>query len=263
VCGDPTRLEQIATNLITNAVKHTPGGGRVDVGVTLDGAHAVMHVSDNGDGIAPDALPRIFDLFYQEQRDFNRPRSGLGVGLTLVRQVALLHEGTVEAASAGVGRGASFTVKFPACEPPFRAGENDSSTGQRQSRSILIVDDNADVRGTLRLVLEMEGHEVFVTADGPSALATLREIVVDIVLVDIGLPDMDGYAVARAIRAEFGPVHQLLALTGYGMPEDVRKALEAGFDEHLTKPADLGRLSSIIQGHSAKSPAPPDLTAAT
>jgi PAS domain S-box-containing protein len=249
VNADPTRVEQIVSNLISNAVKFTPAGGTVWVTVAREGADAVLRVADTGVGISADLLPRIFDLFVQGGRSLDRKSGGLGIGLSLVRRLAELHEGRVEAESAGPGEGSVFTVRLPAL---------DSSTASRPSeakapaidtppRRIVLIEDNEDSREMLRVSLQMSGHEVGVAADGPSGLALVQRRAPDVVLVDVGLPGMDGYEVARRIRAmPEGRRIRLIALTGYGQPEDRRRSRESGFDAHLVKPIDPACLMSAL-----------------
>jgi CheY-like chemotaxis protein len=241
-------MEQIVTNLVVNAIGHTPADGRIDISVGRDGSAAIVRVTDTGSGIAPESLPKVFDLFFQEAQRLDRPRSGLGIGLTLVQRLAQLHGGTVVAASDGVGHGATFTVRLPACAADTQPSGERAATAHPDARRIMIVEDNADARETLRLTLEFDGHEVATAADGHAALEQLRTFAADVVIIDIGLPRMDGYALGRAIRAALGNSLTLIALTGYGLPDDVRKALEAGFNDHLTKPADLNRLGALLAG---------------
>jgi PAS domain S-box-containing protein len=249
VSADPTRLEQMASNLISNAAKFTPPGGTVWVTVAREGADAVLRVADTGVGISADLLPRIFDVFVQGERSSDHKSGGLGIGLSLVRRLAELHDGRVEAQSAGPGEGSVFTVRLPAL---------DSSTVSRPSeakppaigtppRRIALIEDNEDSREMLRVSLEMAGHEVGVAADGPSGLELVQRRGPDVVLVDVGLPGMDGYEVARRIRAmPEGRRIRLIALTGYGQQEDRRRSRESGFDAHLVKPIDPARLMSAL-----------------
>jgi two-component system, sensor histidine kinase len=249
VHGDPTRLEQVVTNLLDNAVKYTPAGGRVDVTIVTDGADAVLTVRDTGIGIAPDVLPSIFDLFVQGNPTVARSEGGLGLGLTIVKRLVELHGGTVSAASAGPQRGSEFVVRLPRITP---VAEHPSPglAGLRaaRARDILIVEDNADFRDGLRLLLESWGHRVHDTATGAHGLDVVRLRQPEIVLVDLGLPDIDGYAVARAVRsAPGGDAILLVAITGYGSADDRRRAEEAGFDAHLTKPVSPQELADILQ----------------
>jgi two-component system, sensor histidine kinase len=245
VYADATRLEQVVTNLVVNALKYTPPGGEIAIAVQRDGAEAVLTVRDSGVGIAPDLLPRIFDLFVQGERSLQRTAGGLGVGLTLVRRLVELHGGRVTAASDGDGRGSTFTVRLPA----RREAERGDPSPMRAAtpRRVLIVEDNDDAREMLRELLRLLGHEVYETGDGASGVARALELQPDLTLVDVGLPEMDGYEVARRIRSDpAGARLYLAALTGYGRPEDRERALAAGYDVHLVKPIDQGKLERLL-----------------
>jgi len=245
--ADPVRVTQILENLLGNALKHTPAGKRIRVIVRDIGAVAELRVEDEGFGIRPDLLPNVFDPFTQGQQGLDRSAGGLGLGLTLVRRLTELHGGTVEARSAGPNRGSVFTLRFPSCSgPPLGAvaAANKETYGERPRR-LLVVEDNMDARQTLRTLLETLGHEVHEAADGEAGVAAALERRPDLVFVDIGLPRLDGYEVARRLRA----AHlrsRLVALTGYGRDDDVQRAREAGFDEHLLKPATLDQLRAAI-----------------
>jgi CheY-like chemotaxis protein len=248
--GDPTRLEQVVWNLLDNALKYTPPGGRIDVSVDQEGPEAVLRVRDSGAGIAAGMLPRIFDLFVQAPASLDRSQGGLGLGLTLVRRLVELHGGQVAATSAGPGQGSEFIVRLPALAAAA-AGEAATATLTPVAvpRRVLLVEDNADVRDGLRLLLEEWGHRVEEAVDGPSGVARALDVRPDVALVDIGLPGIDGYAVARQIReAPGGGEIRLVALTGYGQPEDRRRALDAGFDTHLVKPVDPDDLLRLLNG---------------
>jgi CheY-like chemotaxis protein/anti-sigma regulatory factor (Ser/Thr protein kinase) len=246
VSADPTRLAQIVTNMLDNAIKFTPTGGTVDVDVLREGQEAVLRVSDTGIGIAPAMLSRVFELFAQAEQPMDRPVGGLGIGLTLSRRLVELHGGTIAAASDGHGRGAQFTVRLPvettATPPPAPA----APTPER-SRNILIIEDNDDARESLRLLLESLGHRVIEAGDGQRGLALALHHRPEVALIDLGLPGMDGYEVARALRASpGGKTAVLIAVTGYGQVEDRRRSTEAGFDAHLVKPVSQSLLSSLI-----------------
>jgi PAS domain S-box-containing protein len=248
VFGDPARLEQVVSNLVDNALKYTPAGGSVFVHVGTDGDHAVLRVRDTGEGIRPELLANIFDVFVQQPQALDRARGGLGLGLALVKRFVELHGGAVTAASSGPGLGSEFTVRLPvyAGEAPIvTPGHAVPASGR--SRRVLIVEDNADARESLETLLSLEGHEVATAADGPSALRVAASFAPHIALIDIGLPGLDGYEVARALRLTPSTRHvRLVALTGYGQIEDRRKALEAGFDTHMTKPVDPDALARLL-----------------
>jgi len=258
VDGDPIRLAQVISNLLANAVKYTDEGGRIRLGVERVpgdlGEAGAIRVEDSGIGIAPDVLPRIFDLF--SQADHPRDgQGGLGIGLALVRELVALHGGTVTASSAGAGRGAAFVVRLPLA--PARAAETraaaepggPSSAGlAAPTRRVLLVDDNRDSAESLAALLTMLGHEVYQAYDGPAALAAAPSWLPDLVLLDIGMPGMSGYEVARGLRADprlDGAT--LIALTGYGSAKDRYESRAAGFDGHLVKPIDFDALEHIIQ----------------
>ncbi len=250
---DPARLEQAIANLLTNAAKYTDPGGTIMLVGERDGDQAVIRVRDDGMGIPPHQLAHVFDLFAQGERALDRAQGGLGIGLTLVRRIAELHGGTVEARSEGLGRGAEFTIRIPAVT--HAAADSVATLPASQSRPrepqhparVLMVEDNPDAAESLVMILELLGHHVRVVHDGRAALAAALANVPDIMLVDIGLPGMDGYQVAQAVRREPSLKHLLLvALTGYGRPEDKQRAMAAGFDYHLVKPVDLDALGDLV-----------------
>jgi two-component system CheB/CheR fusion protein len=255
--ADPTRMDQIFGNLLNNASKFTPSGGHLWVTADLesDGSESpgeiVVRVRDDGAGMAPETLPRVFDLFMQADRSYERTGGGLGIGLTLVRRLVELHGGSVEAQSEGLGQGSELVVRLPILPQrstePERSGDpaislaagSTLSPGAALPYRVLVVDDNADAAESLALLLRFQGHEVEVAFDGPSALDTAGSFHPDVVLLDIGLPGLDGYQVASQLRQRHGTSKALLvALTGYGQEDDQRLAREAGFDHHLTKPVD-------------------------
>jgi PAS domain S-box-containing protein len=245
--ADETRLEQILSNLLGNAVKFTPAGGRVTVAVAARDGEAVLQVEDTGAGISPDLLPRIFDLFVQGQTGLHRPAPGLGIGLTLVKRLVDLHGGRIEAASEGPGRGSVFTVRFPLRQAPRDAAAATARPGgARVRRRVLIVEDNDDAREMLRHLLEQTGHEVHEAADGLVGLDRALALRPDVVVIDIGLPGLDGYEVARRVRAAGHADVLLVAVTGYGQSGDRQRSGEAGFDAHLTKPLDPLALESLL-----------------
>jgi PAS domain S-box-containing protein len=250
VDGDAARLEQVLNNLVDNALKYTPGSGRVTVTTERAGETAVLRVRDTGQGIRTDLLAHVFDLFVQEPQSLDRSRGGLGLGLALVKRLVELHGGSVAVWSAGPGQGTEFTVKLPAVAAPaaqtsvMRPG---SPPATARGRRVLVVEDSPDARQSLRLLLELAGHEVETSEDGPSGLAKLRDFRPDVALIDLGLPGLDGYAVARAVRQwpETRAI-RLVAVTGYGQAEDRRRALAAGFDLHVTKPVDASMLDEML-----------------
>jgi signal transduction histidine kinase/ActR/RegA family two-component response regulator len=239
VHADPVRLEQIVGNLVSNALKFSPPDKPVRVIVNPAGSDAVLSIADQGSGISADLLPHIFDLFVQADNTRDRAKGGLGIGLTLVRQLVELHGGTIQASSGGLHEGSTFRVRLPAVRPPVApsADGTASSTG-RHTRRVLLVDDHADAREMYSMILEADGHDVFQADDGAVAIAMFRSLKPDVAIVDIGLPTIDGYDVARQIRSEpAGRDVMLIALTGYGFPEDRERSRQAGFDRHLVKPA--------------------------
>jgi PAS domain S-box-containing protein len=248
--ADEPRLEQILLNLLHNAVKFTPPDGRVIVAVMGEGPDAVLRVEDTGAGIPADLLPRIFDLFVQGQTGLHRTGAGLGIGLTLVKRLVDLHKGRIDVTSAGPGRGSAFTVRFPriepAAHPPATKPAPAPSTVRRR---ILIVEDNDDARQMLRHLLELSGHEVYEADDGVRGLEQALVLHPDAVVIDLGLPGLDGYQVAQRIRAAGRRDVVLVAVTGYGQREDRLRSSAAGFDVHLTKPVDPTAIDALLQRH--------------
>jgi signal transduction histidine kinase/ActR/RegA family two-component response regulator len=245
--ADRIRVDQIISNLVINAVKYTPPGGRIEVSVREELGNAVLTVSDEGIGLEPELAARVFDLFVQGDRDLDRALGGLGIGLTLVKRLAELHGGTASVTSAGTDRGSEFRVTFPAVEAPDPTQPQSMPAPERARRDILIVEDNADARETLKHVLELAGHRVRAASDGVAGLQAALTQRPEVALIDIGLPLMDGYEVARRIRAAEARASLLLvALTGYGLPEDRQRAIDAGFDAHLVKPVDVEALQELL-----------------
>jgi two-component system CheB/CheR fusion protein len=249
IFGDPARLQQLVVNLLMNGVKYTPAGGRVDVELATRDGDAVITVRDTGIGIAPEMLERIFELFVQGDDTLHRSSSGLGVGLTLVRSIAELHGGGGRATSAGLGMGSEFVVWLPvrSAEIAPGAAEPRPEVAVRPMK-ILVVEDNNDSRRMLETMLKLDGHEVRVARDGEEGLEAFRQDPPSVALIDLGLPTLDGYELARAVREL--PARQgayLVALTGYGQPEDRKKVTEAGFDEHLVKPLRRGELEKLLE----------------
>jgi CheY-like chemotaxis protein len=254
VDADETRIEQVVTNLVENAVKFTPVGEAIRVAVRRDGAAAVLEVSDRGRGISAEFLPRVFDLFAHGDATPDRAEGGLGLGLALVQRLVHLHGGTIVAASAGVGQGATFTVRLPIIPTPTPAEPARADTAAAPQR-ILVIDDAEDNREMLRILLTLEGHHVTAAPDGASGIEQVVAERPDVIIVDIGLPGLDGYEVARRLRAPTFPYRpRLVALTGYGQPEDRRRAEKAGFDAHLVKPAAPEALRAAIGPGAGRAP---------
>ena len=249
--GDPVRIEQIVSNIISNAVKYTPSGGKIRVSLQVESDEAVLRVRDSGFGIAPELLPRIFDLFVQGERTLERAQGGLGIGLTLVRRLVALHDGTVVATSEGLGRGSEFTVRLPQI-PPARsaASQPDSQADLSASRRrVLIVEDNHDAREMFRMMLELSGHEVIEAEEGCAGLELLLRARPDVAFIDVGLPGIDGYEIARRFRRESPavPADVLLSRVDRAMAHPKRSgAVTAalGFDHHLIKPVNRGGVAN-------------------
>ena len=255
VTADRTRMEQILANLLDNALKFTPAGGTIRVRVGREDAATLLSVSDDGEGIAPALVERVFDLFVQGNQDVGRSKGGIGLGLTLVKRLAELQGGSVSVESGGVGCGATFTVRMPSATatPAVMRGQ---SAGQAAApRSIVLVEDNDDARDMLHQLLSLQGHRVWDAAQGEAGVALVLEMQPEVAIVDIGLPDIDGYEVARRVKAQSVQRVSLIALTGYGQPEDQRRARAAGFDVHLVKPVSLERLNNAIASVAQPSPA--------
>jgi signal transduction histidine kinase len=236
VNGDFARLVQCVVNLLTNSAKYTDPGGVIDVALQEIDGFAIIEIKDNGIGIAPELQPRIFDLFVQSARSLDRSQGGLGIGLSVVQRLVEMHGGTVTAHSEGSMRGSTFTLRLPLTEAPM-ANKVKAAPAPVAGKRILIVDDNEDAAETLAMMLSLDGHEARTAFDGAVALSKVRDWTPDIVLLDIGLPGMDGYEVARQLRNDpsIGNI-RLIALTGYGQPEDKQRAIDSGFDAHLVKP---------------------------
>jgi signal transduction histidine kinase/ActR/RegA family two-component response regulator len=256
--ADATRIEQIVANLVENAAKYTPPGGRIVVAVRPHEGDVVLEVSDTGMGIAPDLLPLVFDLFTQEERARDRAQGGLGLGLTLVRRLVELHGGQITAASEGRGRGATFTVRLPRIDPPALGTDSTPAPAtQIRPLRILLVEDNVDGRVMLRELLRLGEHEVYDAPDGPAGVTQAAALQPHVAIIDIGLPGIDGYEVARRVRAtEAGDRITLVALTGYGADEDRRLAHAAGFDAYLVKPLTPESLARVLAAvDAARGPA--------
>jgi len=248
--ADPVRLAQVLANLLNNAAKYTPEGGRIWLTARRAGLNVEVSVRDSGTGIPIEVLPKVFDLFMQVERTYSRAQGGLGIGLTLVRSLVSLHGGSVEARSDGPGRGSEFVVRLPLAAGQLAAHDWDGRDARPAAvapRRILVVDDNRDAADSLGMLLKFLGADVCTANDGPAALEAFRTYRPSVVLLDIGLPEMDGYEVARRTRQqpEGGDV-TLIALTGWGQEEDRRRSKEAGIDHHLVKPVDLNALEKLL-----------------
>ena len=253
VDGDPTRLAQVVSNLLANSAKYTHRGGHIRLSVSLDDAVAAVAVADDGIGIPRDMLEAVFEMFTQGDGALEKSTGGLGIGLSLVKGVVQMHGGTVEAKSEGKGKGSEFVVRLPVAPAAVRKLEpSDASAAgaaPAHPRRILIVDDNVDAANSLGQLLEMMGNEVLTSYNGESGLKAAAAFRPGVILCDIGMPKMNGYEVARSIRAEdWGKNAVLFALTGYGQVEDLRKSADAGFDHHLVKPVEIDALMALLAG---------------
>lgn len=264
VCGDDPRLEQVFVNLLLNAVKYTDPGGEIDVRLEILPQQAVIHVRDTGVGIAPDMMSQIFDMYAQWSPTLDRAEGGLGIGLNVVKSLVELHHGTVEAHSEGVGQGSEFIVRLPTVDSaaPCQCGQAPTAPAdlpkvEHPSR-VLVVEDNRDIARVMAALVKRCGHEPCVAYDGPAAIELAHKVHPQVALLDIGLPGMSGHDLARRLRSDAELCGmRLVALTGYGQEEDRRRSLEAGFDEHLTKPISLATLQTILvnapDGHGSPS----------
>jgi signal transduction histidine kinase/ActR/RegA family two-component response regulator len=256
VQADVIRLDQVISNLVTNATKYTPHGCEIRVSVRQEAGEAVLRVRDEGIGLTPELAARVFDLFVQGDRELDRALGGLGIGLTLVRRLAEMHGGTATVTSEGPGRGAEFIVRLPAIPAPAELQPHAAPRAKAGGRRIVVVEDNADARESLQMLLELQGHQVEVAEDGVAGLELGLRARPEVMLVDVGLPRMDGYEVARRLRADTGWTRRpvLVAITGYGQPEDRSRALEAGFDLHVPKPVEIDKLLEILERGAVTSP---------
>ena len=248
--ADPVRIEQVVLNLLANAAKYTPSGGRIKLTAHRLGGEVLISVQDNGIGIAPHRLPEMFKLFAQGERSIARSEGGLGIGLTIVHKLVEMHGGRIEAHSEGANLGSSFTVSFPAATAPHTSNEKEPSTDEEgKNLRVLIVDDNLDTAQTMAQLLRITGHKTELAHDGIQALERAREVNPEAVVLDIGLPDMDGFELARRLRNEPCCANAvIIAVTGYGQPEYRQRALKAGCDHHLVKPVDLDELKRLMRG---------------
>jgi CheY-like chemotaxis protein len=251
--GDEARIEQIVTNILENAAKYTPPGGNIVVRASEAGEDAVLEVIDDGVGINPDLLPRVFDLFAQGQHAIDRGTGGLGIGLTLAKRLTELHGGTITAESAGADKGARFTLRFPAVPAPHGISQPEAvPVNVGSPRRILLIEDNEDARHALVTMLRQYGYRVFAAADGLEGIGLADEIRPDAAIVDIGLPEYDGFAVAKRLRTDFGDRQIfLVAVTGYSSNDMRSEARRAGFNEYLIKPVSPKELVELIEAHFA------------
>jgi len=250
--ADPTRIAQVVSNLLNNAAKYTPPGGTIWLQLHAEGSEAVLSVRDTGIGLAPEALSKVFEMFAQVADGEGRPQGGLGIGLSLVQSLVVLHGGSISAQSPGPGQGSTFTVRLPLVQQaPANGGPGPQGTAAKRmpgQLDVLVVDDNADAADSLGVLLEMEGHASRIAHDGKQGLAMAQARPPDVVFLDIGLPDVSGYDVARSLRAMPALRKTLLvALTGWGTEDDRQKTRAAGFDRHLTKPAELAAVEELLR----------------
>jgi CheY-like chemotaxis protein len=250
IIGDPTRLTQVIVNLLNNAIMYTPNGGSIHIDLEQRGGFAYMRMRDSGIGMSAELLEKAFDLFVQGERTLDRPGGGLGIGLTLVKRIVELHGGAISASSAGIGLGSEFIVSLPAIENNIAPVRRMKSPPKATTpRKILVVDDNIDAARSLAALLEMSGHTPSVAHSGADALHLATVETPEVVLLDIGLPAMNGYEVARRLRELPGmSACRVIAITGYGQESDKRSAADAGFDAHLVKPVDYVQLVEIMEG---------------
>jgi CheY-like chemotaxis protein len=250
--ADPLRLSQVLSNLLMNAAKYTDAGGQISLSARADGGRLCLSIKDNGIGIPAESLDGIFAMFSQIESAAARSEGGLGIGLALVNGLVELHGGTVEAKSEGAGHGSEFTVRLPIVSSGSVATPLPDTTGAAGiGRRILVADDNQDAADSLAMILEMGGHEVRVARDGRAALSLAQTFRPDTALLDIGMPQLNGYEVAQALRREpWGAGITLIALTGWGQESDRQKAIDAGFDRHLTKPIDPDALESHLSARA-------------
>jgi two-component system CheB/CheR fusion protein len=251
VQADPVRLEQLLSNVLVNACKFTPSGGRIELTTYARGNTAIATITDNGIGMRPDQVESLFAPFVQGERSLARSGGGLGIGLSIARVIAELHGGKIEARSEGPNRGALFELSLPLSEPPAAARPVEASrhTGPGPGKRVLVIEDNDDIRESLSLVLTSWGHEVLLSRSGDEGLALALAIRPDVALIDIGLPDMNGYEVAVQLREQTREWHtgiRLIAMTGYGTPADRARTADVGFAEHLVKPVDPDILKPLL-----------------
>jgi CheY-like chemotaxis protein len=259
--ADEARLSQVLANLLNNAAKYTPPGGSIRLTAARENGEAVIRVRDSGVGIAPEMLPRVFELFQQVEQSLDRSQGGLGIGLTLSRRLVEMHGGQIEAHSEGPGRGSEFLVRLPLASPPSAApGDTDApvveGAGGGDARRVLVVDDNVDAAGSLARLLQLRSLVVHLAHDGEAALLAVERFRPEVVLLDLGLPRINGYEVARRLRdAEGDRKLLLIAVSGYGSDANRVQAVEAGFDCYFVKPLDVDRLFQALADGNANQPA--------
>jgi CheY-like chemotaxis protein len=242
----------VLSNLLNNAAKYTEDGGRIELIAQRTPKEAVLRVRDNGVGIAPEAMPQLFDMFMQVESSTDRSQGGLGIGLTIVRRLVEMHGGKIEARSAGLGKGSEFLVRLPALAEPAPESarelpEASSESSAKGPRRMLVVDDNVDSAESMALVLRLQGHEVRLAYDGQSALEEAQSFRPEVMFLDLDLPKMDGYEVARRLRLEPAMRYMaLVAMTGYGREEDRQRTQKAGFQLHLVKPVDFNKVEELL-----------------
>jgi CheY-like chemotaxis protein/nitrogen-specific signal transduction histidine kinase len=254
---DPTRVEQIIANLLTNAGKYTQERGRVTVSAQSHGQEAVIRIIDTGVGLPPEMIGRVFDLFAQADRTLDRSEGGLGIGLTVARKLAEMHGGTISAASEGLGKGATFTVRLPLSNESTDNRDPAAPASQLSDQAkyrVLVVDDNRDTATSCAMLLKRMGHEVETAYDGLAAIEAARAYRPQVLFLDIGLPGMNGYEVVRTLRDEGFQNELIVAVSGYGQPDDRRRSREAGFDRHLVKPIDQAVILSTLREAREKEP---------
>jgi signal transduction histidine kinase/CheY-like chemotaxis protein len=250
VDADRTRIVQVISNLVSNAVQHTVDGGRIELRVESRADHVEITVRDDGVGMNADTAARVFELFFQAQQGPERRRGGLGLGLTLARRILELHGGSIEVASDGPGRGATFKIRLQSTTPSTtRTAASGPGTAAAGMRHVVIVEDSADSRLSLQKILEQEGHTVHTAVDGRSGFDVIAQMKPDVAVIDIGLPGLDGFGLAEQLRS-LGLRTYLIALTGYGLAEDRRRAFASGFDAHMTKPPQMDRLLALVASGS-------------
>lgn len=246
--ADATRMEQVVNNLVDNALKYTPQGGKIHIGLEVQAQEAVLTVQDNGSGIAPELLPTIFDVFVQGEQTLERAQGGLGIGLALVRQLIELHGGSIDCQSDGKNRGSTFTLRLPCsgeCTPDDQGKAADSAYN---GAHVLLIDDHDDAREMTAAMLKTHGYQVTTAADGTEGIRLFNQVKPELALIDIGLPGMDGYEVARRLRSQAESIGiRLIAVTGYGAAEDRERAIEAGFDLHIVKPLTITKLQKVLK----------------